>query len=79
MSGILHELFRGEILISYSTGMSVRYEVSNREDHDVILTVGRKNVGQSGALPHLESDRPAPFPVVVAYKSVASVVGCASA
>ena len=45
--------------------MSVRYEVSNREVHDVILTVGRKNVGQSEALPHPESDRPAPFPVVV--------------
>jgi hypothetical protein len=47
--------------------MSVRYEVSNRKDHNVILTVGRKNVGQSKALPHPESDRPAPFPVVVAY------------
>jgi hypothetical protein len=67
-------IVQGRNLISYSTGMSVRYEVSNREVHDVILTVGRKNVGQSEALPHPESDRPAPFPVVVAYKSVASVV-----
>jgi hypothetical protein len=65
MGGISHELFRGKNLISCSTGMSVRYEVSNRKDHNVILTVGRKNVGHSKALPHPESDRPAPFPVVV--------------
>jgi hypothetical protein len=32
----------GRNLISYSTGMSVRYEVSNRKGHDVILPAGRK-------------------------------------
>lgn len=67
MGGISRELFRGENLISYSTGMSVRYEVSNGKDHDVILTCRAQNVGQSKALPHPESDRPAPFPVVVTY------------
>jgi hypothetical protein len=69
----------GGNLISYSTGMSVRHEVSNKIDQRCNLTCRAQNVDQPKAMPHPESDRPAPFSRRRCLESVASGVACTSA